>query len=127
MNIDAVLAFLPGFKQRGFTFGTVESPEGELPICSFSPAESHFLKALYDQSFIIRSGDWSEWQGEAELVFGDPTRLAMTDVQGLRKLLTVHVRKDRFVEGRLLAMSKNGHLVALLERLASIRNSASIQ
>lgn len=38
----------------------------------------------------------------------------------VRKLLTLHVRQDRFVEGRLRDMIANGFIAALLRRLGEL-------
>lgn len=39
----------------------------------------------------------------------------------MQKLLTTHVRKERFCSGHLAGMIENGHILALLKRLAAIR------
>ena len=45
----------------------------------------------------------------------------LADSEPILKLLTTHVRKERFCEGHLAAMFEDGHIVALLRRLKVIR------
>jgi hypothetical protein len=40
----------------------------------------------------------------------------------VRKLLTTHIRADRFIEGHLAGVLENGHIVAVLRRLRTIRD-----
>ena len=44
------------------------------------------------------------------------------DLLTLRRLLTTHVRADRFTEGHLAAELENGHICAILEQLEELRN-----
>jgi hypothetical protein len=50
-----------------------------------------------------------------------PGALETANLLTLRKLLTVHVRKDRFVEGHLARMLECGHITAILRRLREVR------
>ena len=50
-----------------------------------------------------------------------PEMLEPADLETIRKLLTLHVRKERFCEGHLLGMFESGHLTKLLRRLHAIR------
>ncbi|MEC7798011.1 MAG: DUF6508 domain-containing protein [Pseudomonadota bacterium] len=65
-----------------------------------------------------------DWQAE----FGDqPDRLnslevlAAADLEELRKLMTAHIRIDRFDRHHLEALAANGYLAAFLARLATLR------
>ena len=48
--------------------------------------------------------------------------LETADLTTLRKLLTTHVRADRFSEGHLAGVLQSGHIVAVLRRLRKIRD-----
>jgi len=48
-------------------------------------------------------------------------------VDVIRKLLTTHVRKERFCEGHLLAMFESGHIVNVLRRLKGLRSTMGEQ
>jgi hypothetical protein len=119
-QLDAVLRFLPLFEQPGAVFGAWHSPEGAMPYYSMSREAMDFVQALYDEG-IVYPFDWKSWQGEAEKYVSDPEALKEADLLVLRKLLTTHVRKDRFVEVHLASMLASGHITAILRRLKELR------
>jgi len=119
-QLDAILRFLPVFERPDYVFGEWHSSEGQLPYYSMSRETRTFVKALYDQQ-IIFSFDWTSWQEETERYVSAPETLETTDLLVLRKLLTTHVRKDRFIEGHLASMLECGHITAILRRLKEIR------
>jgi len=113
-DLDAILAFLPTLSQHDFVFGEWKTPAGQFPHYFFSPETLQFLKAL-DKLIIVF--DWPAWHEEAAHYMEQPAALAEADLLTLRKLITTHVRAERFNEGHLAAKYKNGHLAAILERL----------
>lgn len=133
---DRLLTYLPIFERPGFEFArevtssgyTITSPDGStepIPYYEWSPEVEEFHKALYEVGVILVF-DWSAWQKEAERLFNDPEALAQADEVTLRKLLTLHSRKERFVEGHFTEMLKSGHITAILRRareLEGIRKS----
>ena len=119
-QLDAVLRFLPIFERPGYVFGEWHSPEGQFPYYSMSREVMDFCQALYDQQ-IVFSFDWPSWQDEAQRLYSDPAALERADLLTLRKLLTTHVRKDRFAEGHLAEMFECGHVTAILRRLKEVR------
>ncbi len=121
-NIDAVLRFLPIFEADGFTFGEWMPFEGGLPAFSFSDEAGQFIDALYHNNWVIPF-DWGEWQDEARRITESPEHLNHANLETLRKLLTLHVRTERFCEGHLCSMFESGNLTAILSRLRAIRQS----
>ena len=119
-QLDAVLKFLPIFERPGYVFGEWHSPAGQFPYYSMSREVLDFIQALSAQE-IIFSFDWPSWQEEAVQYVSDPGAVERADLLTLRKLLTLHVRKDRFVEGHLAHMLEDGHITAVLRRLNKIR------
>ena len=119
-ELDAILRFLPIFERPGYVFGEWQYPPGQFPYCLTSSDVNDFDKALYGQQ-IVFPFDWPSWQKEAERYHSDPDALETADLLTLRKLLTTHVRKDRFVEGHLASMFECGHITAILRRLKAIR------
>lgn len=96
--------------------GSVNEPSGEV------------LRGLVEDLYnarIVYSFDWPEWQAEAERLYRDKKALQVASLADLRRLLTTHVRKDRFCEGHLDAMLRTGHLLAILEQVAHRVNKAS--
>lgn len=53
------------------------------------------------------------WQNEAQHFVQHPELLNNADISTLQKLLTTHVRKERFCSGNLAQMIDNGHLQAI--------------
>jgi hypothetical protein len=117
-QLDAVLRFLPKFEQPEVVFGEWRSPEGQVPYYSMTGEAMDFFRAIQP---ILFPFDWPSWQEEAERYVVDPQALATADLLTLRKLLTTHVRKDRFVEGHLGGMLESSHITAILRRLKEIR------
>ncbi len=119
-QIDAVLAFIPAFEREDFVPPSVETRPGQLPNHDFSEALSRFHSAVYDSGFVF-SFDWPAWQDEARRYYDQPELLRRADLQVIRKLITVHVRKERFCEGHLPAAVESGHMAAVLHRLKQLR------
>lgn len=121
-QLDVVLQYLTVFEEGAFAPGEWREPEGQFRWFSFRPEVEAFVRTLYEQGIILPF-DWPNWTQEAEGYQVDPGNLDGVDLLTLRKLLTVHVRADRFAEGHLASMFENGHIVAILRRLRHIRES----
>lgn len=119
-QMDAILPFLDRFTADGFSVGTWHSPPGQFPWFEFSEAVSQFQQALYNNGW-IKPFDWGAWQETAREYVENPGKIESADAETIQKLLTTHVRKERFCEGHLAAMFENGHMVALLRRLRELR------
>lgn len=120
-RLDALLAFLPRFEQPGYVFGEWVRRPGQFPFYQPTSEVRQFLDALPASGLIIPY-DWSAWRGTAQRYLEDPAALAGADLETLSRLLTLHVRQDRFVEGHLAAMLEAGHITALLRRLRHLRD-----
>ena len=126
---EAILRFLPVFEAPGYAFGEWEGGgEAEpgvftLPHLSYSPECSEFLQALYTHGWIMLDFDWPHWQEEAGKYWNTPELVEGADLETLRKLLTTHVRKDRFCEGHLLEAFRGGQITAILRRIKAIHES----
>ncbi|HEY3422716.1 MAG TPA: DUF6508 domain-containing protein, partial [Methanocellaceae archaeon] len=95
-NIDAVLAYLTYFENTKNIFFTTS--DAWIDPYDFSPKVLDFIQTLHDESF-IELYDLNTWQDEAVKYYEDPALLKMADLETIRKLLTLHVRKDRFCGG----------------------------
>jgi len=114
-QIDAVLEFLPAFQSPGYKFGEW----ADAGYFSYSPEVDEWIRTLYEQDFLLPF-DWTRWK-EAQRYRSQPGALETADLLTLRKLLTTHVRADRFVEGHLASVLESGHVTAILRRLKQIR------
>ena len=120
-QIDAILPFLDRFKADGFTVGTWNNPTDQMPWFSFDEAVSEFQQVLYENGWIASSFEWPDWQETAQEFVETPAKIEAADTRTIQKLLTTHIRKERFCEGHLAAMFENRHIMALLLRLKQIR------
>lgn len=119
-QIDAILPHADRFAAADFSVGELRYPPGQVPYWAYSECVHEFEKALYHNGWIARF-DWPAWQDTAWPYVEFPEKVASADVLTIQKLLTTHVRKDRFCEGHLAAMFQNGHIGALLARLRELR------
>lgn len=124
-QIDSLLRFLPEFEAPGFSIGDWHSGGG-LPCFVPSESVSQFVELLYKDKWIY-GFDWGKWQENAEQLVYSPDLLAAEGLETIRKLFTIHVRKDQFCSGHLEAMFENGHIVAVLRRLKAIRATMGVK
>jgi Family of unknown function (DUF6508) len=125
-QIQAVAKFLPIFetiKPDDFSH-SVRLP-GQEDICygvgfvEFHPAVYEFIKACYDNGF-VQSFDWPAWAGEARQYMADPKLVASARLTTCIKLVTGHIRYERFCDGHLHSQFESGHLTAILRRLEEL-------
>ena len=116
---NSAMVFLAVFEGPAYEFGDWQSPEGQLGHYEYSPEVLAFIETLYTARVLI-DFDWPSWQQQALRYWEQPSRLQAARLPTLRKLLTLHVRKDRFVEGHLASMLEAGHITAILKRAAAI-------
>lgn len=119
-QIDRLLGFVAVFERPGYSFGEWHSPAGQLPYFAYSQDVQCFIQVLYDEGW-IEEFDWPNWQARARELYRDPAALAQARLPSLRRLLTTHVRKDRFCEGHFAGMLQEGHILAILRRIEELR------
>jgi hypothetical protein len=83
------------------------------------PVEDQFVERAYEHDWVY-SFDWPEWQDEAKRLSDDPSLLRDATIATLRKLITAHIRKERFCEGHLRSARHAGALTAILCRLREL-------
>jgi hypothetical protein len=115
----SAVAFLAVFEAPGYVFGRWHSPEGQLGYYEYSPEVLSFIETLYAAALVV-DFDWPSWQQQALGYWEQPSKLQSARLSTLRKLLTLHARQDRFVEGHLGSMLESGHITAILKRAAAI-------
>lgn len=117
--IDSLLAYLPRFEipsVRHYELTTKLS----LDPYAYSLDVDEFVTALYETGFIYEF-DWPTWLRSEGRQYLLPGALAEADLETLRKLLTAHVRQDRFCSGHLASILDSGHFVEILRRLGDLR------
>jgi len=90
----------------------------QMPFAMYEPAVDRLRRAIYEHNMII-DFDWTTWQEEAER-FLDREVARTASLDEVRRLMTLHVRKERFVDGHLAQMIMNGHMASLLRRLGEL-------
>jgi hypothetical protein len=87
----------------------------------YPPTVQEFLDALYLHRF-IRSYDWGKWSPQAKAIVSNPEQLERASMITCVKLLTLHARADRFVEGHFATMLTSGHIVGVLRRMQQMKD-----
>lgn len=118
-NKDAILRFQSVFEEANFQPGKLVTRPGNFPYWDYDNSVVKFIRALYSNGWII-DFNWPEWQQEAERFWNNPEMIEQADVDTIKKLLTTHVRKDRFCDGHMAQAIKNGHIVTILRRLKEL-------
>ena len=63
---------------------------------------------------------WPDWQEEAVKYVRSAELMAAADLETVRRLVTTHMRKERFCQGHVGSTFESGHLMALLDRAAEL-------
>lgn len=127
-DLRILARFLPEFERADFSpgrwTGARDLEEGvfTMPYATLSSAALEFVQAAYDGEWVLRDFNWPEWNGteEAKALNRDSNLLAKATPRQLAQLLTVFIRQDRFVEGRLLDAFESGHILAIVRRAAEL-------
>jgi ADP-ribosylglycohydrolase len=120
-NIQAVLAWLPVIQSPAFQTGSWVADPGKMPYFDYNP-ETDRLRAAFGQNGFIVVFPWPDWI-EGRRFSQDPGLLRYAGLQTLRKLITMHIRADRFNEGHWAGVIESGLLAAILQRMAEIDSS----
>jgi hypothetical protein len=123
-QIEAVLKHLPILTKPNPSVSQWHSSERkdgviEMPREEHSAEISQLLSDLYENCFVV-DFDWPSWETSARGYVEDAERLKTASLDTLQRLLTTHVRKDKFCEGHFSEMVRCGHIRAILERLAAL-------
>lgn len=127
LDWSPVLAFLPRFEDPHFVAGRWHSKtemrtDGTLglPWASLSDDVISFVNTLYEQGVIV-SFDWPAWkEARGRRLYFDADAFAESSLDDMRRMLTMLVRQDRFVEGLLLAQIEKGTISRILQRVAEL-------
>lgn len=119
-NIFNTLKFLPFFESINKDFYTLDMRYMLDPYV-YCNEVNEFMGTLYKEN-IVFSFDWPGWQKEGVKYFNDPELLKSADILTLRKLLTLHLRKERFCSGHFAEMISSGHILNILKRLYELSN-----
>jgi hypothetical protein len=76
----------------------------------------------YRFGWVLTDFDWSAWAHgpECQRLIQHPEEVQNVDPHTLAKLLTAHLRQDRFCEGHLSSAYEAGHLAAIVRRAVAL-------
>lgn len=83
-----------------------------------------FVEACYDHQACI-AFDWPTWKEREGQRFTTTGGLASASLDDCRRVLTVLLRQDRFIENSLAHHASSGFLGALLDRMAACRSATA--
>jgi hypothetical protein len=122
--IPALVRLLPVLESPAFSPGQWRggeaNEEGVIQMPWFEPSDK--AQAVLDE--VRRGGwlfayDWQAWQDEARALI-ESDALEGADIDTLRRLLTLLVRSDRFMEGQLAWAFESGLMARIVRRVAVI-------
>lgn len=122
-GIDKILSALPLFERKGTKLYQINAQHSLLEPYTYSSEVNGFLQTLHDEGFILSTFNWGVWLEEANQYVNEPDLLHYADLLTLQKLLTTHVRMERFNSGNLAQLIDNGHILEVLRQLALIRDT----
>lgn len=122
-GIEAITTFLPIFEAIGpdnfaRLIGSTEVA-GEIPFMGhleYHPEVYKFIDACYENGMVL-SFDWGAWSDEARRYMKDPQLVMSANLSTCKKLLTTHLRAERFCDGHLEGVLRSGHIATVLRRL----------
>jgi len=117
--VEQLLSLIPALEDPDEKHSELWTKEGCFPTIVNSRQLGQLVELAHDSN-LVYPFNWQAWPEEAARYCNDPTLLSSADLSTIRKLLTVHVRKDRFCGGHLAAMVEEGHLIAILYRLREL-------
>jgi len=82
-----------------------------------------FVSACYKEHF-IQDFDWGEWVRQYESELESDNFIRAADLVTIVRMLTAHIRGDRFCDGHLLSVMDNGTIGKILNRLHELDSEA---
>ena len=127
-GICRLLSFLPFFEEcDGTDYGVgpkvaaVEKGVASIRPAALSPKASDFVTACYEEHF-VQPFDWGDWNRRHGGDLTSDAFIAEADLSAIIKMLTAHIRADRFCDGHLLSVMKDGTALKILKRLRDIHS-----
>ena len=129
-GLDELISLIPELESYQGSFGEHDfRKEGNtlhMGPFNYSPLLDNIVHSIHEAGLQI-TFDWPSWQDEAERICNEPGELEKADLETIRKLLTLHLRKERFCEGHLAAVCECGLMLSTLRRLKTLRDEGAIE
>jgi len=126
-GVRRLLSFLPLLSEPGARHGDGPSfePAGKNRVfykpAILSKTAMDFVQACEDEHF-VQPFDWPTWRKRHQAELCDDAFIASSDMTRIVKMLTTHIRANRFCDGHLLTMLDDGIIEKILERLNEINS-----
>ena len=121
-DIAALLGFLPDFEPEQHFGEPATCDRGQMGCAVLTDKAQAFAQACYKHNF-VQSFEWMLWAEDNETLVAEGDGIEHLDLLGIGKLLTTHVRGDRFNDGQLLNMMENGCIAKILRRLQELQGA----
>jgi hypothetical protein len=120
-RFDRLVALLGELDARvGTAFPSyVVGPSGQLEHGPWDHLADRLVYVTWEDHCIIRGFDWPSWKDEGKRYLA-PGGVEGADLETCRKLLTVIVRQDRFVDGSLSGHIGEGLASRIVRRIAEL-------
>ena len=129
-GLEELIALIPEMESYHGSWGehdiTSDGNTVYLGAYEFSDITGRVHSCINGSGLICPFG-WIDWQEEAERICNDAELIAEIDLLTVRKLLTLHLRKERFCEGHFAAMCESGVILLILKRLKELYESGEIE
>lgn len=128
-GIRRLLSFLPVFDHcdeagygDGPTVALSENGKASIVPTALCAKASEFVTACYEENF-VQPFDWGKWADRHTSDLTSHAFIAGADLGGIIKMLTAHIRGDRFCDGHLLSVMRDGTILKILQRLREIHSA----
>lgn len=126
-RLFAIARFAAIFSNPKFQFAIWHEPSPvkagvfEMSYCALTHDADDFVQAAYDAGW-VKSFDWSSWvnTSEAQELNNSTSHISAASEEQISKLLTAHIRRDRFCEGALQSAFESGVLTAIVRRAEAL-------
>jgi len=129
-ELELLLSLIPELQSHEGPFGEHDfSTEGDtlhMGPFIYSPLLEKISSGI-QESGLKFPFDWPAWQDEAQRICYEPGLLESADLETIRRLLTLHLRKERFCEGHLAAVCEEGLMLRTLQRLKELVDEGSVE
>lgn len=125
--LAAMAAFVPRLKANGASFGEFVEPRKirdrtyTMPYWRSSDLADDFVQTAYREGW-VQKVDWVAWAETAtgQSLLHDLGAMEDANLAHLRYLITALIRKDRFVDGTLVAAFETGLLLRIATRAEAL-------
>ncbi len=118
-TIRGLLVFLPLLQHPDADFIRI-GYWGDMTSRVSGATAKNVYQYLFNNGFVLGDFDWEAWSEQALSFEQNRHTLQNADLPTLYKILTVHMRADRLMEGHFDSIIENGFLADVLERMKDI-------